>query len=93
MAKPPTMLRLPRSERRLLAPLLLLATVGFGCEIEVLETRIAELETRLADPNLFSDSARFNAVSTELAAAMEEKSAKEDRWLELEALREELEGD
>ena len=37
MAKPPTMLRLPRSERRLLAPLLLLATVGFGCEIEVLE--------------------------------------------------------
>ncbi len=62
-------------------------------EIEVLSGRIAELETEMADPGIYEDTARFNRVSTELAAALEERSSKEDRWLELEALREEIEGE
>ncbi|MHA6287581.1 ABC-F family ATP-binding cassette domain-containing protein [Maricaulis sp. CAU 1757] len=62
-------------------------------EIEALEARIAKLETEMADPDLFKDSVRFATVSKQLADALTEKSDKEDRWLELEALREEIEGD
>ena len=61
-------------------------------QIEALETRIAELEKSLADPALASDTARMTQVSEELGRAMQERSDKEDRWLELETLREELEG-
>ncbi|MBO6797674.1 ATP-binding cassette domain-containing protein [Maricaulis sp.] len=61
-------------------------------QIEALESRIAELEKSLADPALASDAARMTQVSEELGRAMQERSDKEDRWLELETLREELEG-
>ena len=61
-------------------------------QIEMLGTRIAELEQALADPALASDAARMTQVSEELGRAMQERSDKEDRWLELESLREELEG-
>jgi ATP-binding cassette subfamily F protein uup len=62
-------------------------------EIDALSTRITELETEMAQPAIFQDTARFNAVSAELAAALENRSTKEERWLELETLREEIEGD
>ncbi len=61
-------------------------------EIEALGTKIAGLEQQMADPGLFSDSAKFAQVSQQLADAMAEREAKEDQWLELEALREEIEG-
>jgi ATP-binding cassette subfamily F protein uup len=61
-------------------------------EIETLETAIAKLEGEMAEPQIFADTLRFKRVSAELAKALEDKAAKEDRWLELEALREELEG-
>lgn len=61
-------------------------------EIESLSERIAALETEMADPGIYQDTERFNRVSSELATALEERAAKEDRWLELEALREEIEG-
>ncbi|KAA5803606.1 ATP-binding cassette domain-containing protein [Alkalicaulis satelles] len=62
-------------------------------EIEALGERIAALEAELADPALFTrDPARFNAASAELAGLSDERAAKEDRWLELEMLREEMEG-
>ncbi|MFP4518514.1 MAG: ABC-F family ATP-binding cassette domain-containing protein [Oceanicaulis sp.] len=62
-------------------------------EIEKIEQRMAKIETELADAGLFSrDPARFNALSLEHAALGEDKAAKEERWLELEMLREEMEG-
>ncbi|MEC9249208.1 MAG: ATP-binding cassette domain-containing protein [Pseudomonadota bacterium] len=61
-------------------------------QIEALETRITALEQELASPALAQDPARMTAVSEALGKAMQERSDKEDRWLELEALREELEG-
>ena len=61
-------------------------------EVEKLEGRIATLNAALTDPHLFaSDPDRFAKLSGELAAAETEKSAKEERWLELEMKREELE--
>lgn len=62
-------------------------------EIEAIESRLKTLEAELADPGLYArDPARFNAVSDEHARLGREKSAKEDRWLELEDLREQIEG-
>ncbi|MGJ3231481.1 MAG: ABC-F family ATP-binding cassette domain-containing protein [Oceanicaulis sp.] len=62
-------------------------------EIETIEQRMAKIETELADAGLFSrDPTRFNALSLEHAALGEDKAAKEERWLELEMLREEMEG-
>ncbi|MEQ8817227.1 MAG: ATP-binding cassette domain-containing protein [Thalassobaculum sp.] len=61
--------------------------------IAALEADIAALETALADPELYGrDPKRFEATTGKLAAAQQALAAAEDRWLELEALREELEG-
>ncbi|SDL69354.1 ATP-binding cassette, subfamily F, uup [Maricaulis salignorans] len=62
-------------------------------EIDVLDKAIAKLETELADPEIFKDTARFTKASKDLAAALASRSEKEDRWLELEAERVEIEGE
>ena len=60
-------------------------------EIEAIETRLKALEAELADASLFTRNPdRFHAASAEHARLGEEKSSKEDRWLELEELREQL---
>ena len=52
-------------------------------EIEALESEITGLETRLADPAFFaSDPDGFTRAADRLAAARDEKEAKETRWLE-----------
>ena len=62
-------------------------------EIAGLEDDIERLSSELADPNLFArDPSRFNALSEKLTAAQTAREDKEERWLELEMLREELEG-
>ncbi len=62
-------------------------------EIEKIEARMAGIEKQLADAGLFSrDPDRFNALSLEHAALGADKAGKEERWLELEMLREETEG-
>ncbi len=62
-------------------------------DIEKTEAKIAALEAEMADPALFSKNPdRFTAASEELARLTAAKSEMEDRWLELEALREEIEG-
>ncbi|WP_273144774.1 ABC-F family ATP-binding cassette domain-containing protein [Oceanicaulis alexandrii] len=62
-------------------------------EIEKIEANLAQLETELADANLFMKNPdRFNAATKEHARLTEDKAAKEERWLELEMLREEIEG-
>ena len=62
-------------------------------DIERAEAEIASREERMADPNLFSrDPAGFNALAGELEALRKRLAGMEEEWLELEMLREELEG-
>ncbi|MBR9825227.1 MAG: ATP-binding cassette domain-containing protein [Alphaproteobacteria bacterium] len=82
----------PKPERKRMANKDRYALKLLPGEIDALSDKITALETQLADPALFNDSAKFARVSQELADAMEARSEKEDRWLELEALREEIEG-
>ncbi len=59
--------------------------------MEKLEVKIQELETALADPDLFTKSPdKFQKVSADHAAAQQELSDAEERWLELEIMQEEL---
>jgi ABC transport system ATP-binding/permease protein len=58
-----------------------------------LKTEVKKLQDRLADPGLYArDRAGFDKASTALAVAQAELSAAEERWLELELLRSEIEG-
>ncbi len=58
-----------------------------------LQTEIAKQQAILADPELYTkDRKKFEAASVAAAAAQAELTAAEDRWLELEMLREEIEG-
>ncbi|MBF0168875.1 MAG: ATP-binding cassette domain-containing protein [Alphaproteobacteria bacterium] len=59
--------------------------------LDALAGEIAHLEKRLADPGLFArDRAGFETAAARLDAARTELSAAEERWLELETLRETL---
>jgi ATP-binding cassette subfamily F protein uup len=58
-----------------------------------LQAEIAKQQKLLDDPQLFAkDRKKFDAASTAIAAAHEKLHQAEERWLELEMLREELEG-
>ncbi len=58
-----------------------------------LETEIAALHAEISDGSLYArDPARFAATSARLGAAHGELTALEDRWLELEMLRADIEG-
>jgi ATP-binding cassette subfamily F protein uup len=60
--------------------------------IEKLQADIARAQRLLDDPDLYAkDRKKFEDVSTAIAKAQEELAAAEDRWLELEVLREEIE--
>ena len=61
-------------------------------EIDTLEARVSELQTRIATPGYYEqDEATVRAGLDELAAAEAELEARIDRWGELEALRESYE--
>ncbi|WP_319797841.1 ABC-F family ATP-binding cassette domain-containing protein [Nitrobacter sp.] len=61
--------------------------------IAKLQAEIAKQQQRLEDPNLYAtDRAAFDTISLALTKAQEELQQAEDRWLELEMLREEIEG-
>jgi ATP-binding cassette subfamily F protein uup len=61
--------------------------------IEQLEAEVARLTRALEDPDLYiRDPSRFAAAGTALEAARTALAAAEQQWLELEMLREELEG-
>jgi ATP-binding cassette subfamily F protein uup len=61
-------------------------------QMEALGAEIAKLQARLADPDLYRrDLAAFSAGTARLQTAQAELAAAEERWLELEMLREELE--
>ncbi len=61
--------------------------------IAALQAEIAKQQKLLDDPDLYRrDRNRFDAASQAIAVAQAELTAAEDRWLELEVLREEIEG-
>ncbi|MCV3734737.1 ABC-F family ATP-binding cassette domain-containing protein [Rhizobium sp. TRM96647] len=62
-------------------------------EMEKAQFEIAGREERMADPALFSkDQAAFNRLAGELETLRADLTRMEEEWLELEMLREELEG-
>jgi ATP-binding cassette subfamily F protein uup len=62
-------------------------------EISALRTKIGALHGRLSDPNLYArERVAFEQASAELAAAEKDLAAAEERWLELEILREDVAG-
>ena len=57
-----------------------------------LQAEIAKQQKLLDDPDLYAkDRKKFDEASAAIAKAQEELAAAEDRWLELEVLREEIE--
>jgi len=62
-------------------------------KIATLETEIARLQKLMADTTLYArDRATFDQVSSAMTAMQSELAAAEQRWLELELLRDEIEG-
>jgi ABC transport system ATP-binding/permease protein len=62
-------------------------------EIDALQRRIRTLQDRLADPSFYvRDPSAFGEATSDLAAAQSQLAAAEERWLELEILREEIAG-
>ena len=57
-----------------------------------LQAEIAKQQRHLDDPNLYKkDRKKFDQCTAALSAAQKALEAAEDRWLELEVLREEIE--
>ncbi|WP_312404750.1 ABC-F family ATP-binding cassette domain-containing protein [Rhizobium sp.] len=62
-------------------------------EMEKAQAEIAIREKKMADPNLFTkDPASFNKLAAEMEKLREKLTQMEEEWLELEMLREEIEG-
>jgi ATP-binding cassette subfamily F protein uup len=62
-------------------------------EMEKAEAEIAAREAKMADPSLFTkDPATFNKLASEMEKLREKLAKMEEEWLELEMLREEIEG-
>ena len=62
-------------------------------EMAKAEAEIAKREQAMADPNLFTrDAAAFNRLAAEMEKLRSSLTKMEEEWLELEMLREELEG-
>jgi ATP-binding cassette subfamily F protein uup len=60
--------------------------------IAKLQAEIAKQQRHLDDPNLYrKDRKKFDAASAALTTAQKELKEAEDKWLELEVLREEIE--
>ena len=65
---------------------------GLPARIDALTAEVQKLATRLADPQLFTrDATGFGRLTADLETRQAELAAAEERWLELESLREELE--
>jgi ATP-binding cassette subfamily F protein uup len=62
-------------------------------EIKKLDAEVERLNALLADPALYArDPKAFADASAKLTAAQVAKTRAEDEWLELEMIREEIEG-
>lgn len=82
-----------REEKRKLSYKQKFALETLPGKMETLAEEIAKLEERFADPQLYSkDPELFAKTADLLEKKRAEHSAMEEEWLELELLREELEG-
>ena len=64
---------------------------ALAAQVEALGEELAQLDTLLADPDAYTrDPDAFDTASRRSTAARDELAAAEERWLELEMLREEL---
>ena len=62
-------------------------------KIDALTTDVARLQSKLADGTLYTkDPKAFADTTAKLATAQADLSAAEEQWLELEMLRQEIEG-
>lgn len=62
-------------------------------QVAALQAKLRDLHVRLDDPGLYArDRKAFDETSAAIAAAEQELAAAEEKWLELEILREEIEG-
>ena len=62
--------------------------------IAALQAKVSALHQRLDDPSLYArERQSFDEASAALAAIQTELVAAEEKWLQLELLREEIEGD
>ena len=62
-------------------------------QMEETMAKIAALETRMADPAFYGrDPTGFSKTAAEIEALRGKLAAMEEEWLELEMLREEIEG-
>lgn len=69
------------------------ALENLPAEIDSLRTQMSQLRETLTDPNLYSRDARaYETATNDLNAAEERLAVAEEQWLELELLREDLEG-
>lgn len=61
--------------------------------MEELEAKVAKLNGELADPELYAKSPeKFQKLTEELGATQQKLDAAEEEWLEIEMMREEIEG-
>jgi len=85
--------RAPKADKRRLSFNDKYALETLPGEIAALQAEIGAAQERLADPGLYArDRKAFDAASAALAAAQAALAAAEDKWLELEILREEIGG-
>jgi ATP-binding cassette subfamily F protein uup len=87
----PTSGREPRQSKRRLSFHEKHALETLPKTIATLEAKIGVLNQRLHDPTLYArDRAAFDAASADLASAQSDLTAAEERWLELEILRDQV---
>jgi len=85
--------RVPQTGARKLSYKQKFALESLPDRIETLGGEIARLEDRLADPTLYArDAAAFSRLTKEHDEKVAERARLEEEWLELEMLREEIEG-
>jgi ATP-binding cassette subfamily F protein uup len=62
-------------------------------EIDAMQAELDQLQARIADPGLYArDRKGFDAAMARISVLTASIAAAEEKWLELEALRETLEG-
>lgn len=91
--KPATQAAPPPSQRRKLSFKDKHALETLPQEMDKVRARMAKLQEKLDDPSFYTrDFEGFEKTTAEYVAAQDSLTDLEDRWLELEMLREELEG-